>query len=255
MKFALCVGINAYGGANELSGCVNDALDWQQALVARGFDTSVMLDERATGENIRAALQDAMMRARYGDRFVFTYSGHGTYLTDYDGDEADKHDEAIVPVDFASSGLIIDDEIANIFGSRRFGVRAVQVSDSCFSGTVSRFIGDPTVRPRPKMIPQTALTWTTKNSTPRPTRSLRTVFRPHLLMSGCLDTEYSYDATFGSRPNGAFTYFALKALQEGKPQTYSAWQKEIRHWLPSDNYPQTPDLVGSASRKRWTPLG
>ena len=33
-----------------------------------------------------------------------------------------------------------------------------------------------------------------------------------LLMSGCQDLEYSYDARFGDRPNGAFTYYFLKEL-------------------------------------------
>lgn len=252
-KFALCVGINAYGGANQLSGCVNDALDWQQALVARGYNVSMMLDETATGDNIRTALKHAMEIARYGDRFVFTYSGHGTYLPDYDGDEADKRDEAICPVDCFTKGMITDDEIANIFGVRRYGVRAVQISDSCHSGTVSRFIGTPTDFPKPRMIPATQFTHTARAATPRPTRSLRATLLPHLLMAGCKDEEYSYDAWFGSKANGAFTKIALDALLRN-PTTYNAWQSMIRTVLPNDEYPQTPVLNGSATRRRWTPL-
>lgn len=254
MKFALCVGINAYGGSNTLSGCVNDALDWQQALVARGFNTAVMLDQAATGDAIRAALKDAMSKARYGDRFIFTYSGHGTFMHDYDGDEADGNDEAICPVDCFTNGMIIDDEIANIFGSRRYGVRAVQVSDSCHSGTVSRFIGEGDRVKMARMIPPGQFSYTARSSTPRPRRSLRSTMLPHLLMGGCGDNEYSYDAWFNGKANGAFTKTALTALR-ANPKTYSEWQSWIRHDLPSDNYPQSPVLVGTASRKRWTPLG
>jgi hypothetical protein len=71
-------------------------------------------------------------------------------------------------------------------------------------------------------------------------------------MSGCLDMEYSYDAYFNGRPNGAFTFVALKALQTLRSgATYAQWHKAVRKLLPSQQYPQTPNLYGSRSMKRW----
>ncbi|HKO81168.1 MAG TPA: caspase family protein, partial [Chitinophagaceae bacterium] len=73
-----------------------------------------------------------------------------------------------------------------------------------------------------------------------------------LLMSGCQDVEYSYDAWFQNRPNGAFTYVALEVLKHLKPAaTYQDWYKAIRKVLPSQQYPQSPNLYGSAAMKKW----
>ena len=67
-------------------------------------------------------------------------------------------------------------------------------------------------------------------------------------MSGCQDVEYSYDAYFQNRPNGAFTFVALQALKHIKPtSTYQDWYKAIRKILPSQQYPQSPNLYGSAA--------
>jgi hypothetical protein len=65
-------------------------------------------------------------------------------------------------------------------------------------------------------------------------------------MSGCQDAEYSYDANYGGRGNGAFTYTALNTLQALKPgATYTDWFRAIRKALPSREYPQSPNILGS----------
>jgi metacaspase-1 len=76
-----------------------------------------------------------------------------------------------------------------------------------------------------------------------------------LLMAGCQDTEFSYDAYFNDRPNGAFTYVALRALKTlPATATYSRWHQLIRRSLPSSQYPQSPNLFGSRSMKAWKAL-
>ncbi len=71
-------------------------------------------------------------------------------------------------------------------------------------------------------------------------------------MSGCQDVEYSYDAWFSSRPNGAFTFVALATLAKlPKEATYQDWYKAIRKVLPSQQYPQSPNLYGSSAMKKW----
>jgi hypothetical protein len=74
-------------------------------------------------------------------------------------------------------------------------------------------------------------------------------------LAGCQDTEYSYDAYFQGRPNGAFTFVAIRALAKlpGKA-TYRDWFAAIRKVLPSQQYPQTPNLYGSTSMKAWKVL-
>lgn len=76
-----------------------------------------------------------------------------------------------------------------------------------------------------------------------------------LLLTGCQDTEYSYDAYFEGRPNGAFSFVALRALAKlPTGATYRDWYAAIRRSLPSRQYPQTPNLYGSSSMKRWKVL-
>ena len=65
-----------------------------------------------------------------------------------------------------------------------------------------------------------------------------------LLLAGCQDTEYSWDTSFQGRPNGAFTYYALKTLRERKPATYDAWFNAIRD-LPAQ-YPPA-----AVARRSW----
>jgi hypothetical protein len=75
------------------------------------------------------------------------------------------------------------------------------------------------------------------------------------LISGCQDVEYSYDAWFNGRPNGAFTFVAIEALKKLKAKaTYRAWHKAIKKVLPSQQYPQTPNLFGSNAMKGWRVL-
>jgi hypothetical protein len=71
---------------------------------------------------------------------------------------------------------------------------------------------------------------------------------PALLFSGCKDTEYSYDAFFNNRPNGAFTRVALEALKNN-PTTPRAWMAAVREHLPSTLHPQTPQLYGGRKVK------
>jgi hypothetical protein len=76
-----------------------------------------------------------------------------------------------------------------------------------------------------------------------------------LLLSGCQDTEYSYDAWFQGRPNGAFTFVALQELRRLPAKaTYRDWYTAVRKVLPSQQYPQAPNLYGSSRMKRWKVL-
>ena len=47
----------------------------------------------------------------YFCRYFFHYSGHGSHQADTDGDEDDKMDESIVPVDARHNKCIIDDDL------------------------------------------------------------------------------------------------------------------------------------------------
>lgn len=143
---ALCIGINNYGGANQLYGCVADARRWDQLLQRVGFQTTLLLDEAATREGILSYLRELVLSSQSGDVLVFQYAGHGTQLHDVDGDEAkqderDNQDEAFVPIDFHQTACIIDDDIAAITAELPTGVNLTHFIDCCHSGTINRMLG------------------------------------------------------------------------------------------------------------------
>jgi hypothetical protein len=113
-KRAVLVGINYVGQRGELRGCHNDVVSMKRFIEKRGFsDMRVLMDdsshEQPTGKNILAAIDWLTEGASKGDSLFLHYSGHGGYVKDDNGDEADGMDETIVPVDFQSAGQIIDD--------------------------------------------------------------------------------------------------------------------------------------------------
>jgi hypothetical protein len=274
-KTALCIGINDYPGTNmDLHGCVNDANDWAAALADRGFTVRKLLNAEATKAAMVNAMGDTIGSAKSGDSVVITYSGHGTYAPDQDGDEVDGLDEALCPHDIRAGGPLLDDEIRTIFAARGSGVRLLLISDSCHSGTVTRAAAtEPEAEgPRPRFMPMG--NWLPDEALPR-TRSgdiapqivapggqspLRGVLQKQqgdLLLAGCAEgpNNFSYDAYIAQRYNGAFTVYALRtlrALQE--PATYNDWHQAIRRYLPSASYAQTPQIFGDAAARARKPF-
>ncbi|MBN1347811.1 caspase family protein [candidate division KSB1 bacterium] len=241
MKKAICVGINNYPGTgNDLKGCVNDATDWNSLLEYAGFQTEVLLDSQATRSNILNALNNLVTGATSGDEIVFTYSGHGTSVADTSGDEPDAYDEALYVYD----GILLDDELRAIFQKVAPDIHIVVISDSCFSGTVTR-----------ALISEFGKARYIKTDEIPPEAKLRKRFLSEedmieVLVSGCSDSEYSYDANIDGRWNGAMSAYATSVIRKG--QTYREFYEKLRGLLPSQQYPQTPQLEGSDANKDRT---
>jgi metacaspase-1 len=255
-KYALCIGINNYPGTeNDLSGCVNDANDWAAELKRRGFEVTLLLDAQSKKAAMVESMRGLITKAKAGDNVVITYSGHGTWLPDQDGDEADGRDEALCPYDLMTESLT-DDELFEIFTDRNPRTRLIFISDSCHSGTVARyhlatgatrrirfmppafFIKDPSVLARARSVERVPVRGRARSSA--------------LLFAGCQDTEYSWDANFAGRPNGAFTRTALDVLKQlPESATYLDWHQAIAAKLPTAEYPQKPNLVATRAQRRW----
>jgi len=248
MKRAVCVGINNYPGIfNDLKGCVNDAKDWSVLLQGFGFETSIVLDAQATRTNMKAALQNLVEVTGAGDIAVFTYSGHGTQVADPSDDEGDTYDEAICAYD----GNVIDDELRVLLEGLHPQATLVVISDSCFSGSVTRIAPEPAV---PRFIPPDV---STVGMVPRRPFLLPEADMPEILITGCTDSEYSYDAEFDGRPNGAMTASAIRVILQNPNATYREFYEGLRNLLPSRDYPQSPQLEGSDAnkdRKLFEPL-
>lgn len=253
---ALVMGTNYSGTAYALGGCLQDGWDWQEALDRRGYAVEPLLGPRATRARMLAEMVAAVGRTGYGHRLVVTWSGHGSWVPDADGDEPDGRDECILPDDFRTAGVITDDDLHDVFRLRRFGARIVFLSDSCHSGSVQRAFGG-SGQGRPRFLPPMnfldgeTLARAYKAETKPAGKSRQTA----ALLSACADTEVAYDASFDGRPNGAMTRAALDALTDDGSDTLAGWHRNIRRRLPSGAHPQTPQLAATWLQRRWVALG
>lgn len=250
MKQAVCIGINNYPGmSNDLKGCVNDANDWAELLAEFGFNVDVLLDGQGTRENIKSALGNLVSVLGPGDYGVFTYSGHGTYNRDTSGDESDSYDEAL----FVYDGILLDDELRELLDDLQPHASLTFISDSCFSGTVTRVKYDSSLYAKPRYMPVLGY----NPLTPVRRRFMQEVEMLELLLTGCSDSEYSYDAFINGRYNGAMSRFAIDTIRANREATYDEFFGVLRQSLPSQDYPQTPQLEGSdvnKSRVMFVPL-
>lgn len=267
-KKALCIGINYLGTENELRGCIHDADDWAKLLGTNGFSPAVLAEKQATRVQILSAMKVLVGSLDPGDVGFITFSGHGTWVPDYSGDEPDRRDEALCPVDMGDDGanLIVDDELKPIFALLPTAAHLVFVTDCCHSGSIYRMVVPPaearSAYRRPRLIPPAHFARTTSfqakvdrayGQAPRSNAALPGVIH----LSGCKDSETSCDAEINGRPCGALSYFATRAFGRAAAlgQSYAEAHAAIRRHLPNYDFQQTPQLNASADLKRTKVFG
>src|SRR5215207_159037 len=216
MKRALLVGIDAYQFAPtipQLHGCVNDAQLMRTVLEEQfGFpaETLTMLtNEQATRESMLAALDALVAATQPDDIVVFYYAGHGSQMTDREGDEASGLDNTLMPVDSEGwSGMnrdITDDELhLRLLALGAKTAFTTLIVDACHSATISRDAfgvmarGVPAdTRPvselPPSPIPQAA----TRSASGAARESGPSGWMPlanqYVLIAGCRDEETSFE--------------------------------------------------------------
>ena len=268
--FALTVGLNEVdpkhyqGWSGPLQACEADATDMAALLRSRNFEVTTLLTKSATRGAVRNAISNVAKIAREGDIFVFTTSSHGSQLPDLNRDEDDGLDETVCMYD----GQIVDDEIYQLLGEFKRGVRIFVLSDSCHSGTVLKFSpsGDPvSTPPPPGRIPRgmpielVARTYRANQNMYDPILKNRSLVVARdaiqasaLLMSGCMDNQTSSDGVF----NGLFTGTLLRVWNGGKFKgSYKKFWKKIMSLMPAD---QTPNFFWASNRdaqfERQTPF-
>lgn len=270
-KKAFCVGINDYPySGNDLNGCVNDAKAWADLLINHfdfpSSDVRLMTDSEATKANMLAGIKDLLAGAKAGDVLVFTNSSHGSYIADKSGDEPNQFDEVICPYDI-DENVLLDDELRELFANLPDGVSLTVISDSCFSGTVTRAAIGPHL-PGVGLTPDDRrVRFLNPGLFARPVLSnpaqeaQRARFRirekypeskmKEILLSGCTDREYSYDALIEGVYHGAMTYFAIKAIRDFNYKiTYSQLNRQVNYLLDQSSYPQHPRLEGRYQNKK-----
>ena len=255
---SLHVGVNFvdpehYGSKMELAACVYDAEDMAEIARDVGFTTKLLLNEKATIAAVTKEIEAAAKATRPGDIFLFTYSGHGGMVTDFNNDEEDGVDETLCLFD----SQLIDDELYVLWSQFAADSRVLVLADSCHSGSVARnqalaveTADDPGPADTPKAMPRAqAARIMRKHGAEYEKRAAKAaklwkgaatremalpLAASVRLISGCQDNQFSYDGLV----NGAFTGALRKIWGNGAfGGDYDAFHRAIRDLLPSRQTP------------------
>jgi hypothetical protein len=275
-KKALLVGINDYApmgaGGPDLRGCVNDVRDMANTLNALGIvparpaNMRIITDARATRTNIIAGLKWLVSGLKRGDVAVFHYSGHGSQLPDLSGEEADRKDETICPHDYATAGMIKDDDLRAVFSALPAGANLDVILDSCHSGTGTRELEILAEAPALESIAyryvepplDDAFFLDVVDSNPEAKRrgllkgtatEREAVIVPglnHVLWGGCRDYQTSAELAIGGVIRGAFTYSFCKCLRGAGPTIPRAkLDAQVSSYIRRMGLSQVPQLEGT----------
>ncbi|HAP69441.1 MAG TPA: hypothetical protein DCR04_06905 [Flavobacteriales bacterium] len=142
----------------------NDAELLQEALLAASFPSKnihIVTNAETKADIIKAINREIIKNVKPGDFVHLHYSGHGQQVADYNGDELDGYDEALVPlaapgrskfktksgkdVVYAGDAHLSDDELGAVLTRVRKSLGSegelLVTIDACHSGTATRALG------------------------------------------------------------------------------------------------------------------
>jgi hypothetical protein len=269
---ALLIGVNKYVYPWwELQGCVND-VELMRSLLQENFgfppeNISLLRDEEATREAILAELRSLVEATNRDDVVVIHYAGHGSQVTDREGDEPDGMDETILPHDTGrapdENRDITDDEIHEFL--LQLGEKTPFITlifDCCHSGTITRDAFGTKVRSveadtrpveelPPSPVSPEALTRSARDPGPSGWLSLS---NKYVLIAGCRDEEQSAEKRVkgGDRTitHGALTYYLGQELKQAGPgTTYRDVFERMSGKVTGNNSKQHPQMEGVLDRE------
>jgi hypothetical protein len=229
-KKALLIGINYTGTDNELNGCINDINCIQERISKNGFNDITILTDNTINKpnknNILNSFRNLLDNSQPGDLLFLSYSGHGSYDKDKNGDETTGFDQLIVPLDL---NLIYDDELKSIIQSKlKPNVTLFAMFDSCFSGSVLDL----------RYQYMDSLNYDNFNENNKQLETKGHVF----MISGCTDYQTSTDAFINNKANGAMTWSLLESLKQKPNCTWRELIKNMRDILKESEFDQIPQF-------------
>ena len=214
-KRAVLAGINyVKTPKSRLNGCVNDVLTMEKVLTSKyGYNTEDLtllrddVDDNSkwpTHKNIIESLTSVVKESEHLDEIWFHYSGHGASVPDRNHDETDGKDEVLIPSDYKTNGVILDDTLFKIFAKANCPV--ILTIDCCHSGTISDL--PYSFYPNPL----------NKNNFSRVVQNNRAMKNKNIYMfSGCRDDQTSADVEYYKNNQkineGAFTSALVESLR------------------------------------------
>lgn len=282
---ALLIGINYVGTSSQLNGCWNDTHNLANFIQHHaGYhpdDMVILTDEPSdnprtypTRENMVNAMHWLVSDARPGDALFFQFSGHGGQERAVEMDEEDGYNETILPLDYAQTGQIPDDELhARLVRPLPVGCRLTALFDSCHSGTA---LDLPYVYATSGNIKETNITMnvgkgilgaamdyargdiggvvrglfdtfksaTVNSHSAQYTRDTRSSGADVIMLSGCKDSQTSADAVEAGKATGAMSWAFITVLSQWPQLSYKQLLNATRDCLAA-KYSQKPQMSAS----------
>jgi metacaspase-1 len=239
---ALLMGLNYRNSSYELFGCINDAYSVEKKLRSSyGFtDVSIITDDtniKPTANNIYNQIKELLQNSASGDLLFISYSGHGSYIMDTNGDENDGRDETLVGLDLIG---VTDDSLKSLIDTHlKSGVTLIMLFDSCFSGTILdlKYQYKDTLN-------NSNLTVNNSNETAGDI----------IVISSSQDNQSSVDAYINDKSQGAATWGFLKALNDDLKPTWENLINNMRTVINGGGYSQVTQLSSGRAIDIKTPI-
>ncbi len=251
-KKALLVGLNYPNTSYTLSGCWNDVDSLKKLLVEKyGYSPNNILIMKDDGTNADPTASNVLKALNWllcptcilsnwkncnhlvdnytgSDRkLFFSFSGHGTYFTDQDGDEKDGKDEAIYCKDYC-----IDDDMLykNFVSKVPAGDNVVGCLDCCHSGSIMdlKTSYHPGVSDDNVILEMNAGKYEVKGNVK--------------MISGCQDSQTSADAWIDivKKYQGALTHGLVEILTSEPGINIGNLCNKVNKYMKDNNYSQRP---------------
>ena len=269
MKRALVIGCNYTGTSAALNGCINDTETLKEILVSQfrypAENITILTDDskvKPTRANILAELEKLIADPLATELWI-SFSGHGSYQKDENGDESDGRDENICPLDYSTAGMITDDTLKEMLDRIPASKRVNLFMDSCHSGTVAdqQFAYSYEQVPKTKRVRKRVrrgrrMVWRIVNEPdghtwvwkPREENAKSATKAQIFSISGCLDTKFSADwyVTEVKRTQGALTYaFSVIVKEAHGKLTCQELCLKLNEYMKKHGLEQTPVLASS----------
>ncbi|HID99781.1 MAG TPA: caspase family protein [Thiotrichaceae bacterium] len=226
-----------------------DARQFKQAMQNRFQvpDNQVCLLENVYRAEFEQALRDLKRWVKPDDLVIIFFSGHGSFIDDDNGDEADKYDDVLVTVDVkdiewpAKKEVVVDDDLVKIVNALPTK-RIVTFLDTCFSGGM--YMGpqhEARSKPQTKFLIKGALgilnTWLfDAESTQKKRRVVDFAHLKGVIFAAAQENQHAWEDIEG----GVFTTTFLKRLKRTPRQNLERLFNETQADLQESK--RTPEI-------------
>ena len=258
-KRAFLVGISNYSsnqqladvkGWNDIHG-ENDVNLLVPTLKKQGFTIEKLCNREATANNIRKSLTSFSKKCKSGDIVYLHFSCHGQPFEDYDGDESDGWDEALVPFDalkeyqqgkYIGENHITDDElnsylktIRNRVGPQGF---VYVVIDACHAGSSYRGDEDEdsvVIRGTDKGFSKSNKQYAPRIDKRGKIKVEKSANMANIcILEACRSYQVNSEIREGGTYYGSLSYYVNKTLQTMKIDKRALWTERVSQLMNQD---------------------